>query len=67
YIDERFLLEAANQLPATLPDHAQYASVVHLIHVPASTNGQLLHIHQDGQKQEGMGFFAGALLHLARV
>ena len=58
YIDEEFLLEAANQLPATLPDHAQHASVVHLIHVPASTNGQLLHIHQDGKNQEGMGFFA---------
>jgi hypothetical protein len=67
YIDEGFLLKAANQLPATLPDHAQHASVVHLIHVPASTNGQLLHIHQDGKKQEGMGFFAGALLHLARL
>ena len=58
YIDEGFLREAANQLPDTLPDHAQYASVVHLIHVPASTNGQLLHIHQDGKNQEGMGFFA---------
>jgi len=58
YIDERFLLEADNQLTSTLPDHAQHASVVDLIHVPASTNGQLLHIHQDGKNQEGMGFFA---------
>jgi len=58
HIDEGFLLKAANQLPATLPDHTQHASVVHLIHVPASTNGQLLHIHQDGKNQEGMGFFA---------
>ncbi len=67
YIDERFLLQATNQLPTTLPDHAQHASVVHLIHVPASTNGQLLHIYQDGKNQEGMGFFAGALLHPARL
>jgi pyruvate, water dikinase len=57
-IDEGFLLKAANQLPATFPDHARYASVVHLIHVPTATNGKFLHIHQDGKKQEGMGLFA---------
>jgi len=57
FIDEDFLLEAENLLPSDLPDHRQHASVVHLIHVPTSTKGQLLHIYQDGKKQEGMGFF----------
>jgi hypothetical protein len=57
FIDENFLLEAKNLLPSNLPDHAQHASVVHLIHVPTSTQGQLLHIYQDGKKQEGMGLF----------
>ena len=57
FIDEEFLLEAENQLPRDLSNHLQYSSVVHLIHVPTSTNGQLLHIYQDGKKQEGMGFF----------
>ncbi len=57
FIDENFLLETANQLPSALPDHARHASVVHLIHVPVSKNGQLLHIHQDGKNQTGMGFF----------
>ncbi len=58
YIDEPFLLEASNELPSMAPDMAHHASVVRLIHVPASTSGHLLHIYQDGQKQEGMGFFA---------
>ncbi len=58
HIDEGFLLKATNQLPATLPDHARHATVVHLIHVPASTNGNLLYIHQDARAQKGIGFFA---------
>jgi hypothetical protein len=57
FIDEDFLLEANNLLPSDLPDHAHHASVVHLIHIPTSTEGQLLHIYQDGKKQEGIGFF----------
>ena len=57
-IDEGFLLNSANQLPAAFPDHAPHATVVHLIHVPASTNGNLLHIHQDARAQKGIGFFA---------
>ena len=58
HINETFLLEADNQLQSMAPDLAQHAPVVNLIHVPASTDGHLLHIYQDGQKQEGMGFFA---------
>jgi hypothetical protein len=57
FMDEDFLLKAENRLTADLPDHAHHASVVHLIHVPTSTNGHLLHIYQDGKKQEGAGFF----------
>jgi len=51
-------LKAPNQLPSALPDFAHQASVVHLIHLPESTGGQLLHIYQDAQKQKGMGIFA---------
>ena len=58
YLNELFLQDASNQLPSIAPDLSLYTSVVHLIHVPASTNGHLLHIYQDGQEQEGMGFFA---------
>jgi len=58
FIDEGFLLKAPNQLPSALPDFAHQASVVHLIHLPESTGGQLLHIYQDAQKQKGMGIFA---------
>ena len=56
HIDERFLLEAQNELASMIPEMAQHASVVHLIHVPTSTGGHLLHIYQDGQGQQGMGF-----------
>ncbi len=58
FMDEHFFLSAENHLTRELPDHAPYASVVHLIHVPTSRNGRLLHIYQDGQQQKGMGFFA---------
>ena len=57
YIDEFFLLNAENQLPSSLPDHATHASTVHLIHVPASRNGRMLHIYQDGRNQKGIGLF----------
>ncbi len=57
HIDERFLLKAPNELASMVPEMAHHASVVHLIHVPASTGGHLLHIYQDGQGQQGMGFF----------
>ena len=57
FIDEKFLLTAENRLAKELPEHARHASVVHLIHVPASAGGQLLHIYQNAKEQKGMGIF----------
>ncbi len=56
--NEKFLLQAANKLVSMAPDVAAYASVVHVIHIPSSTGERLLQVYQDGQKQQGMGFFA---------
>ncbi|EFK05878.1 pyruvate phosphate dikinase, PEP/pyruvate binding domain protein [delta proteobacterium NaphS2] len=58
FIDEKLLLTAENRLAKELPEHARHASVVHLIHVPAATNGTLLHIYQNAKEQKGMGIFA---------
>ena len=59
-INEDFLLHSPNLLESLAPDLAAYASVVHVIHVPSSTEGQLLQVYQDGQNQQGIGFFAPA-------
>jgi hypothetical protein len=53
-----FLLQVPNQLASMAPEFAAYASVVHVIHVPACTGGRLLQVYQDGQEQRGVGFFA---------
>ncbi len=58
FIDEKFLLNAENRLSSILPDHSRFISVVHLIHVPTSTNGHMLQIYQDAKAQKGIGFFA---------
>jgi hypothetical protein len=55
---EDFFLTAPNQIDLISPRLAKHASVVHVIHVPSCTGGRLLQVYQDGQKQEGIGFFA---------
>jgi pyruvate, water dikinase len=55
---EEFFLTTPNEIHKVSPDLARYASVVHVIHVPSVTGGRLFHVYQDGQKQEGIGFFA---------
>ncbi len=58
FINERFLLLAPNELSKTVPDMARHEDVVHLIHMPSAADGNLLHIYQDAQNQEGIGFSA---------
>jgi hypothetical protein len=58
--NEAFLLQAPNLLESILPELSSCAPVVHVIHVPACTEGRLLQIFQNGQEQKGMGFFAAA-------
>jgi hypothetical protein len=54
---EDYFLGMENALPAVLPDWAHLHEVVHLIHVPACTDGRFLQVYQNGQEQQGMGFF----------
>ena len=55
---EDFFLNSPNEIQKVSTNLAPSASVVHMIHVPSCTGGRLLHVYQDGQKQEGIGFFA---------
>lgn len=55
---EGFLVQSPNLLSSIAPDCAKYASIVHVIHIPACTKGRLLQVYQDGSGQRGMGFFA---------
>lgn len=53
---ESFLLDSPNRLGSLMPAFADYAEIVHLIHVPSCTDGRYLQVYQDGQGQEGIGF-----------
>ncbi|MFH0814380.1 MAG: PEP/pyruvate-binding domain-containing protein [Pseudomonadota bacterium] len=55
---EDFFLKAPNMLASTFPDLAAFASVVHLIDIPASIRGLMLQVLQGGQQQQGIGFFS---------
>jgi hypothetical protein len=53
---EAFFIGAPNHLPALVPDFAACDSVVHVIHVPSLHDGWMLHVYQDNEDQEGIGF-----------
>jgi hypothetical protein len=53
---EDFFKRASNQLSSLASDFAVYDSVVYVIHVPTSNNGQLLHVYQNNEEQKGIGF-----------
>lgn len=53
---ENFFIQSSNQLPSMAPDFAPYESVVHVIHVPASSGGLLLQVYQNNEEQRGIAF-----------
>jgi len=53
---EDFFKRAFNQLFSMASDFAAYDSVVQVIHVPASNDGQFLHVYQNNEEQQGIGF-----------
>ncbi len=57
---EEYLLNSKNLLKELLPDFSEFSNVVHIIHVPSTTNGKLLQVYQDGESQEGIGFFGSS-------
>ena len=56
-LNEELLLHAVNALAGFDPSLADLAGVIHLLHVPAVTNGRFLHVYLDAQSQEGIGLF----------
>jgi len=53
---EEFFHNSHNQLLSLASDLGLYESVVHVIHVPRSSNGRFLQIYQDSEGQKGIGF-----------
>ncbi len=56
--NEEFFTGAPNQLTALAPEFDAYQSVVHIVHVPSASQGRLLHVYQNNETQEGIGFLA---------
>ncbi len=54
---EEFLISTSNKLDSLAPEYKAYDPVVHVIHVPESSNGKYLHVFQDARSQKGIGFF----------
>jgi len=53
---EQWLRTAPNALAELLPQRANLADVVRVLHVPAVTGGRLLDVIMDGEAGEGMGY-----------
>ena len=56
--NETFLSQTHNVLPELLPDDADYASEIHVIHVPAVANGRKLTIAMDGETDAAIAYLA---------
>jgi hypothetical protein len=53
---EKFLTESPNQLLSMAAEFESYQTVVHVVHVPSVTKGQMLQVYQNNEEQEGVGF-----------
>ena len=56
--NEKFLLGSKNLLAEILPDYSQFADVLHVIDVPGSSNGDVLHVLLNADLDEGVGLLA---------
>jgi hypothetical protein len=50
WINEAWLDQAQNQLPALLPEDAEYADCVKAIHIPTEREGYTLELGMDGKQ-----------------
>jgi hypothetical protein len=53
---EEFFTGAPNQLSSIAPEFDAFQAVVHVVHVPSSGEGRLMHVYQNNETQEGLGF-----------
>lgn len=58
--DERFLLDAENELPQLLPDAAEFVEVVRVIDVGRAREGQVLRVLLNAELEQAVGMFAAA-------
>jgi len=54
--NEAFLRESPNMLAALLPDAAEYAETVRVVHVPTAANGLYLHLYMSGDDRSALAF-----------
>ena len=54
--NHKFLADSANILPEILPDHSDLAKVIKVIDVPRLTDGQVLQILMNAEKNQAMAF-----------
>jgi hypothetical protein len=57
-LQEELLLRAPNAITEIDPGLADMADVVHVLNVPRTLPGRLLHVSLDGESQRGIGLFA---------
>jgi hypothetical protein len=62
FFDEQFVLNAENLLEYIVPEKAECASVVRVIHVPSVRSGEYLHVYMDGIHRRGVGMFGRRLV-----
>jgi pyruvate,water dikinase len=56
--NERFLFGATNLLPTMLPDYERIAGALHVIDVPAATDGRILRVLQNADLDEALAYLA---------
>jgi hypothetical protein len=57
FFDEAFLLRAENLLGTITPEVKDCEGVVQVINVPASCDGDYLHVYMDASTRKGLGVF----------
>jgi len=53
-----FLLQAPNALSTVVPEDAEFANEIRVVHVPAVTGGRHLTVAMDGETDQALAFFA---------
>jgi hypothetical protein len=56
--NQAFLEGAPNQLGKMVPEHADQADSVRIIHVPSASGGRLLRVAMDGVNEPALGYLA---------
>ena len=56
HFNDAFFSQTANVLDRIVPDDADFANDIHVIHVPSSAQGRTLHIAMDGENDKALGY-----------